>query len=851
LYSQRVHDITLFIIITLLHIVTTSFSIFLITHNKGLIIWLPSGCTLAVLLIFGLRFWPAIASGVFISSILAGLPFISALGIVFSVTIAAVITAYLLLRLNFHSTLEHGRDVFLLLMGTLLYSGIGPSIAIIGQSIGGVIPQSNLGNRWLIMWLGDITSLIVVVPVLLVWSRPISLNIYKFRWQSCEAGLFAISLAGCIIYYLNRGFSEFYDFYIFFPFFIWAGLRFGKHGATGSIFLVLLSLTCIYNSSFATNIYSIEHLLSLELTISLVAVMNLILTAIVSERSQAETKLKEINDDLEQRVIERTQALTKEIAERRKIEATLRASEEKFRSIIENSVDGIILIDNNGSILEWNNGLENITGINQNEVMGKSFWEIVDRIIPDEQKPSIKALGYKEYLEKLFNNDIPALRRILKVKILRSDASERTLQMAFFAVKLNQKLLLGGIIRDVTEQEKFADSLYNYAQRLQILHGIDQAILEAKSLNQLINPVLPNLQRLVNSQWVNFITYDNGSKKIIYLGTGIDEQVWKDLVSYFDSGLDKIPPRLNQGELLLINDLQPSSATTPVLKMLLNMGIHTLLSVPLLLQDELNGAILLGAIRANAFDNEQIDIAREVANEIAVAIQQARLIEQIRTGREELRQLAQRVVNIQEEERKRLSRELHDEAGQALIALKIALELILKEIPIDLHSVHDRLAEAVTLTDATMEELRSLARGLRPSALDTVGLNYTLDDLCRDFEKRSNIAIEYHGENLPSSDAESICLYRILQESLTNVYKHAQARHITVTLRQEPKIISLTIQDDGRGFRQTNKEQTPLGIGLLGMKERLTALGGKLIIESQIGHGTQIIARIPREKSVK
>ena len=222
----------------------------------------------------------------------------------------------------------------------------------------------------------------------------------------------------------------------------------------------------------------------------------------------------------------------------------------------------------------------------------------------------------------------------------------------------------------------------------------------------------------------------------------------------------------------------------------------------------------------------------------------------LRASEARLRALAKQLVTAQEEERHRLSRELHDEAGQALTALKISLDLTAEETSAEHLQVRDRIVEAARLADRTMEHLRLLAHGLRPPALDAVGLNYTLEDLCRDFSARTGLSIDYCGSNYLStlSEEATISLYRFLQEALTNVAKHANADNVRVTLNTDGKTANLVVEDDGQGFdkRRVWADSTRLaGRGLLGMKERIELLGGRLKIASQPGWGTRVEAYFP------
>jgi|GEM_PF-1609611 len=240
------------------------------------------------------------------------------------------------------------------------------------------------------------------------------------------------------------------------------------------------------------------------------------------------------------------------------------------------------------------------------------------------------------------------------------------------------------------------------------------------------------------------------------------------------------------------------------------------------------------------------------ANRAASAIENAQLVEQLTTGRQKLQQLARQLVSAQEDERQRLSRALHDEAGQALTALKISLNLIGEDLPDNDASLHQRIKDATALTDTTMERIRLLAQGLRPPALDAVGLNHTLESLCQDFGDRIQLPIEYHGLELPwLSGPINIILYRFVQEALTNVAKHASAERVSVVLYHDTQTLWLSVEDDGQGFDPRSRATDPgysTGIGLLGMQERLESLGGRLEIESLPGQGSHLVAHIPLQE---
>lgn len=216
------------------------------------------------------------------------------------------------------------------------------------------------------------------------------------------------------------------------------------------------------------------------------------------------------------------------------------------------------------------------------------------------------------------------------------------------------------------------------------------------------------------------------------------------------------------------------------------------------------------------------------------------------------RAMAHRVVVAQERERKRIAQELHDEAGQALVALKISLELLQEQLP-ENAELETNFQEAIALTDSTRNQIRLLALGLRPPVLDTLGLNLALDEFCKDFARRTHLEIQYDGTEVPiHNEAARITLFRCLQEALANVAQHSGADQAKVRLSQQHSKIRLEIEDQGQGIEAADIEairHLTSGLGLLGMRERVEMLGGSFEVETRPGAGTRIVAELEREAS--
>jgi PAS domain S-box-containing protein len=215
---------------------------------------------------------------------------------------------------------------------------------------------------------------------------------------------------------------------------------------------------------------------------------------------------------------------------------------------------------------------------------------------------------------------------------------------------------------------------------------------------------------------------------------------------------------------------------------------------------------------------------------------------ELSASQERLQQLTREIITAQEEERRSVSRELHDEAGQVFVTLKHNLDIALDELPEGNDPLRTRLESAMELVDRSMFLVRSLSHRLRPAALEVGGIHISLEDLCRDIADQTRLSIQYTGQDLPGLPNEiAISLYRVVQEALTNILKHADARRVQVRLHARHDFVMVSVRDDGKGVLAS----TRAGTGLLGLQERLHLLGGEIKIEFQPGKGVHLLASIP------
>jgi signal transduction histidine kinase len=213
--------------------------------------------------------------------------------------------------------------------------------------------------------------------------------------------------------------------------------------------------------------------------------------------------------------------------------------------------------------------------------------------------------------------------------------------------------------------------------------------------------------------------------------------------------------------------------------------------------------------------------------------------------REDLHEMTKRLVAAQEEERHRISRELHDDLGQSLTTHLISLRNLQDDLSMPRETLFERLQALHDQSYEIFIKLRQLAQDLRPPILDALGLRISMQTYCAEFTRRTHLPINFDmDESSPLlPDIYNITMYRLLQEALNNITKHAKASHIWVELSVEEGIITLTIQDNGQGFE--TEVQPSGGMGLSNMRERVTIAGGKFSISSAHGRGTILSAQFP------
>jgi signal transduction histidine kinase len=380
------------------------------------------------------------------------------------------------------------------------------------------------------------------------------------------------------------------------------------------------------------------------------------------------------------------------------------------------------------------------------------------------------------------------------------------------------------------ENARLYEAATRWSAQLESLNDVADALVHEFDLDRLLQLVAERLHGLIRPRAVTIaLPSPDGARVVAAAGENAHEFV----------GM-QIPKR---SKTVRVMERQRSERVDSALddpevdqQTARRFGERTGLYVPLVLRGEAIGVITARDKTGPdpRFSDEDLRLAEVFAQRASVAVELSRLV---------ARDALQRVVTAQEAERKRLARELHDETGQALTSILLGLRTI--EDAADDGARRRAVDDVRELVRSTLQDVRQLAVELRPTALDDFGLVPALRRLTSTFGESTGIVVDLEAalpdERLPS-ELET-ALYRIVQEALTNIVKHARASHVSIVLTRKPSSVAAVVEDDGVGFDPAAPRAD--GLGLVGMRERVALLGGRVAIESTPGRGTTAIVEVP------
>ena len=531
-----------------------------------------------------------------------------------------------------------------------------------------------------------------------------------------------------------------------------------------------------------------------------------------------------------------------DITARKKAEETSRASEERFRLLVAGVRDyAIFLLDETGIITSWNGGVERVFGYSERDWIGRQ-WDIV---VPEADRA-----GAAQLLQQVRESGEASQERW----DVRKDGTHFWASSTLNALHDGNGELRGfvNIVRDVSERRRAEDELRAANEELET--RVAQRTAELERLNGAL--------KAENLDW-----RESEGGRIVVVRQLEDEL----------TGLKQLLQGIPAGVIIAHDDGRP---------LFLNTRARQNLSMPdgIEFDEEVQawlhapGAPLERALAGENVASEEHDFTREGDNAVSLSVSAEPIpngegkisavivafqdITERKRAEVARQHLLQRVVNAQEEERQRISRELHDQMGQQLTALLMVLDSMLdapkSKDNADDKASDERLQKLKMLVEELMDQAHHLAWELRPAALDNIGLRAALEQYLANWGQSTGVKADFAARGLGAerlSKTVEITLYRVIQEALTNVQRHAGASLVSVLLEKMDGDVSAIVEDNGNGFdAEAGAANDTARLGLVGMRERIELVGGNLTIESSVGQGTTVYARVPigarRERSV-
>jgi PAS domain S-box-containing protein len=529
------------------------------------------------------------------------------------------------------------------------------------------------------------------------------------------------------------------------------------------------------------------------------------------------------------------------VAKRKQAEDKLLQSEERFRLLVDGAKEyAILMLDTDGHIASWNAGAERTYGFQSEEILGKHVRSLYSAEEAESKRPEEDLQQALEKGEVSFE----AWRA-------RKDGTIFWADIILTRVSKSAETIRGYALltRDITDRKKAEKMIRTYAQ----LHEVDRAILAASSSDTIAREALQHLIQLIPCKFATVTRFDMELGQITFIasepatGKHVLPPSLLDGVDYED--LD----RLKDGVVESVKDLR-IERRPPLAPVLPFENLRSYIIVPLLSQANFVGSVNLGSEEPNAFSDEHLQVAREVSNQMALALQNADLFEHLRMAHQRLQLLNQKLLHAQEMEKHHLARELHDEVGQALTALRIHLEEM--DAMVKDPGLTQKLSESSLILERILKQIRTLSVDLRPLVLDDLGLVAALRWYASSRSQLGGFSVHFEPDSNTEKlapEIETVC-FRVAQEALTNIIRHANAKHVRLDLHLLDQELFLSIKDDGDGFDiQQMQKQIMQGksFGILGMKERIALVGGDFEMESVPGCGTEVRVKLPVKTQVR
>ena len=402
-----------------------------------------------------------------------------------------------------------------------------------------------------------------------------------------------------------------------------------------------------------------------------------------------------------------------------------------------------------------------------------------------------------------------------------------------------------------TAGERFPEVELRYRNRYTLaLYEIGRQMTSSFDVEEVLKLVVKNIAWLLECHFVAVATLDAKTSSVTYRETVGNKS------EFFTSGKNEknrgIPGRVIASQQPFIISNFPNKPPVDPLEfpVIDAENLVSAFGVPVTNKGRWFGALVVGYRRYHEITEEEVQLTTNLANQTALALENAMLYQESVKYSKTMATLTSRLTLIQEEERRRITRDLHDGIGQALTGLRFNLDLLVRQASITDHEAVERVTVMKQVIDETLNTIRQIAFDLRPPILDDLGLVSALRIYVDRFQERTKILLALScPEELKRFDPKAeATVYRVIQEALTNIAKHSGAKSARIEIEKPNDTLILTIIDDGQGFDSNHGGDSGLwtsGLGIVNMKDRIEGLQGEFTLTSEKGKGTSIHIEIP------
>ena len=405
--------------------------------------------------------------------------------------------------------------------------------------------------------------------------------------------------------------------------------------------------------------------------------------------------------------------------------------------------------------------------------------------------------------------------------------------------------------RDVTAERDLETQILRRHHQLLALSRISSAVSGLHDLDAILRIALDSVLEVINGAIGGILLLDEETQTLSYrIHRGVSAKYAEEMRMSVGEG---VAGRVAQtGEPILLEDISKDPRTVR-LDLVSAQGIRGVVSIPLKVKDKVVGVMNVASTEAGRFGADDVYLLNSIGDYLGTTIEQTRLYERLASAGERYQALLQHALVTQEDERKRIARELHDETSQALTSLTLSLQAIIGMAEmkgIEDTELMDMLKKTQSQAVHAANEIVKLMKELRPTLLDELGMYAAIHRYAKDTLQPQdiNVSAEFKGtdERLPME--VEVTLFRIAQGAIGNIMEHSQAKNATINVECDANECRLQIEDDGKGFnvsKVTQVESSGRGAGLFTMKERVKLVGGNCHVESQAGRGTKVTVQVP------